>query len=109
MESFSQKSKEIENFFKAELIPISLSMEGIFYFGPEGNQILNDLIKIQETIDSAKIELRDYIDLGDDDEDRIIVCHYFTLGSTATQLISLMHHLLAIGQKCQFLKHFKGE
>ena len=53
MESFSQKSKEIENFFKAELIPISLSMEDIFYFGQEGNQILNDLIKIQETIDSG--------------------------------------------------------
>ena len=53
MESFSQKSKEIENFFNNELIPISLSMEKIFYFGPEGNQMLNDLIKIQETIDSG--------------------------------------------------------
>ena len=53
MESFSQKSKEIENFFKAELIPISLSMEKIFYFGPEGAQMLNDLTKIQESIDSG--------------------------------------------------------
>ena len=134
MDTFSQKSKEIENFFNTELIPISLSMENIFYFGPEGSQMLNELIKIQESIDSglfsslnlfthrfrgareqkpktykAKIELRDYIDLGDDDEDRIIVCHYFTLGSTATQLIAHLHHLLAIGQKCHFLKHFKGE
>ena len=53
MESFSQKSKEIENFFKTELIPISLSMEGVFYFGPEGNQILHELIKVQESIDSG--------------------------------------------------------
>jgi len=31
------------------------------------------------------------------------------LGSTATQLIAHLQHLLAIGQKCHFLKHFKGE
>ena len=53
MESFSQKSKEIENFFKTELIPISLSMEGVFYFGSEGNQTLHELIKVQESIDSG--------------------------------------------------------
>ena len=53
MDSFSQKSKEIENFFNTELIPISLSMENIFYFGPEGSQMLNELIKIQESIDSG--------------------------------------------------------
>ena len=60
MESFSQKSKEIENFFNNELIPISLSMEKIFYFGPEGNQMLNDLIKIQETIDSGSFSLLNF-------------------------------------------------
>ena len=53
METFSQKANQIVNMFKTELIPVSLSIERIFYFGSEGRDVLNDLIKVQEITDSG--------------------------------------------------------